>query len=365
MEMKFKKIEHESIMKELVPVYTTDENIKIINARDLYDALGVKKKFTDWIKSNLKNYIVSESTENNPLPLNGNSQKECIDAVKITIPATNKTPKKTEYILTLDTAKELAMMSKCQNGRLVRKYFIEVEKTFNNMVATLTDEEKTPEQKIAEALVLANDVLDKTKKDLLKANRNKAYNKKVNVELRRRVRELESELEQAKNNPQANTAEIEEIKTKLEQAEEKAEYWEGAYAVMEEKLDIKETQLITILTVRQDGKKYFNLLSSKHAAAIPERDTNRKSMRANIFRKESIEKCKEVKYSHSFASNFIERIHPLSIPTALNAYLTALENRLEDKFEEIIGEDLIQEIKDFITTSMDNIDAVTNEVALA
>ena len=353
--MNLTKIENKSIVEELIPVYETSDGIKVVNARELHCVLGVKKDYSSWAKQQLKLY--SEAKDNN---LGGEADYCCI-----VIPATNKTPKKTEYILTLDTAKELAMMSKCQNGRLVRKYFIEVEKAFNNMVTTLTDEEKTPEQKIAEALVLANDVLDKTKQDLLKANRNKAYNKKVNVELRRRVRELEAELEQANNNPQINNAEIEEIKAKLVKAEEKAEYWEGAYTVMEEKLDIKETQLITILTVRQDGKKYFNLLSSKHAAAIPERDANKKSMRANIFRKESIEKCKDVKYSHSFASNFIERIHPLSIPTALNAYLIALENRLEDKFEEVIGEELIQEIKDFITTGTDSIDAVVNETALA
>lgn len=353
--MNLTKIENKSIVEELIPVYKTSDGVKVVNARELHYVLGVKKDYSSWAKQQLKLY--NEAKDNN--------LGEEADYCCITIPATNTTPKKIEYILTLDTAKELAMMSKCQNGRLVRKYFIEVEKAFNNMVTTLTDEKKTPEQKIAEALVLANDVLNKTKQDLLKANRNKAYNKKVNVELRRRVRELEAELEQANINPQINNAEIEEIKANLVKAEEKAEYWEGAYAVMEEKLDIKETQLMTILTVRQDGKKYFNLLSSKHAAAIPERDTNKKSMRANIFRKESIEKCKEVKYSHSFASNFIERIHPLSIPTALNAYLIALENRLEDKFEEIIGEELIQEIKDFIATSTDSIDAVVNETALA
>lgn len=348
--MNLTKIENKSIIEELIPIYKTSDGIKVVNARELHYVLGVKKDYSSWAKQQLK--IYNEAKDNN---------LEEADYCCITIPATNTTPKKIEYILTLDTAKELAMMSKCQNGRLVRKYFIEVEKAFNNMVATLTDEEKTPEQKIAEALVLANEVLDKTKQDLLKANRNKTYNKKVNVELRRRVRELEAELEQANNNPTVNNAEIEEIKSNLLKAEEKAEYWEGAYAVMEEKLDIKETQLMTILTVRQDGKKYFNLLSSKHAAAIPERELNKKSMRANIFRKDSIEKCKDVKYSHSFASNFIERIHPLSIPTALNAYLIALENRLEDKFEEVIGEELIQEIKEFILSSTDSVDAVVCE----
>lgn len=352
--MNLTKIKNKSIIEELIPIYETNNGTKVVNARELYSVLGVNKDYSSWAKQQLKMY---NEAKNNEL-------EEEADYCRIVIPATNKTPKKVEYILTLDTAKELAMMSKCQNGKLVRKYFIEIEKTFNNIMTTLTDEEKTPEQKIAEALVLANDVLSKTKKDLIKANRNKMYNKKINVELRRRVRELEFELNQAKNSSEANDNVINEIKNKLLEAEEKAEYWEGAYTIIEEKLDIKETQLMSILTVKHDGKKYFNLLSSKHATAIPARDTNRKSMLANVFRKETIEKCKDVKYSHNFASNFIDKIHPLSIPIALNAYLTALENRLEDRFEEILGEELIQEVRDFVKSSIDGIDAVTQETAL-
>ena len=85
-------------------------------------------------------------------------------------------------------------------------------------------------------------------------------------------------------------------------------------------------------------------------------------MRANVFRKESILACREVQYSHSFAANFIEKIHPTSIPTALNAYFTALKNRLEDRFEEVIGETLIREVEEFLLESQDNIDAVVEEV---
>ena len=138
--MKLTRIENNSAIEELVPVYTTDKDIKVVNARELHQVLAVKKKFADWIKSNLKNYTGVRLTNDSALPLNGNSE---IDYITIDIPATQGKGKSIEYILTLDTAKELAMMSKCQNGRLVRKYFIEVEKTFNNMVATLTDEEKT------------------------------------------------------------------------------------------------------------------------------------------------------------------------------------------------------------------------------
>lgn len=357
--MNLKRIENKSIVEELVPVYTTDKDIKVVNARELYQTLGVKKDFSSWIKNQLKNYNIADSNLDMAITQKGEGE---YDAIKITIPATQGKGKRIEYILTLDTAKELAMMSRCDNGRIVRKYFIEVEKTFNNMVETLSNPEQTPEQKIAEALILAQGVLDKTKQDLLKANRNKNYNKKINVQLRRKIRRLESELEQAKNNPFVDSDEIKAIQARLDKAEEQVNYWEGAYTHLEEKLEAKESQLISLLTVRKDGKKYFNLLSAEHAKAILERDESKKAMRANMFRKDSILACREVQYSHSFAANFIEKIHPTSIPTALNAYFTALKNRLEDRFEEVIGIKLIREIEEFLLDSQDNIDAVVEEV---
>ena len=356
--MNLTRIETNSAIEELIPVYTTDIGAKVVNARELYSVLGIKKDFSSWIKSNLKGYKEATTEDITAFTQKGDSE---FDYFSFTIPATQGRGKKIEYVLTLDTAKELAMMSRCEKGRVVRKYFIEIEKTFNQVVAVLTNEEQTPEEKIAEALILAQEVLDKTKFDLLKANRNKAYNKKVNVQLRRRIKELEAELEKAKQNPNNSSEDIQLILDRLNKAEHEAAYWEGAYACLEERFDTKETQLMTILTVRKDGKKYFNLLAQAHAKAIAERDENRRSMRANVFRKDTIQKCSDVSYSHSFASNFIERIHPLSIPTALRAYLTGLENRLGDKFEEIIGEDLIEEVNQYIAESEDGLDDVISK----
>ncbi|MDM9913778.1 antA/AntB antirepressor family protein [Clostridioides difficile] len=45
-----KLIENEGIIK----VYTTDEDIKVVDGRELWEGLGVKQQFSDWIETNLK-----------------------------------------------------------------------------------------------------------------------------------------------------------------------------------------------------------------------------------------------------------------------------------------------------------------------
>ena len=42
--MKLTRIENNSAIEELVPVYTTDKDIKVVNARELHQVLAVKKK---------------------------------------------------------------------------------------------------------------------------------------------------------------------------------------------------------------------------------------------------------------------------------------------------------------------------------
>ena len=350
--MNLTKIKQKDIMNEIVPVYTTDTNIKVVNARELHKALEVKKKFADWIKVNLKNYIGAESVENTALPLKGNSE---IDFIKVEIPANQNKGKSIEYILTLDTAKEVAMMSRCEKGKDIRRYFIQVEKTYNKVINTLSDDKLTNDEKINKALQASENLLINMKKELVKANRNKEYNKKVNIKLRQEIKILKEELAKAKNAPNTNNEEILEITQRLNEALEKAEYWEGAYSNLEIKLDTKENQLATLLSVRNDGKKYFNLLSQKHASAILINDPDKRKMKANVFRKAEIEKNPDVNYTNRFTSNFIDRIHPKSIPLALSTYYNALEKRLGSNFENVIGEDLIEEINRFLQESDDSL----------
>lgn len=345
------KIENKTAMEELVPVYTTDTGVKIVNARELHEILGVKKKFADWIKQNLRGYVIS-----NEIPQEGNLECDCF-----TFEADGLGNKKRiEYALTLDCAKELAMMSRCEKGREIRKYFIEVEKSFVQIVDTLNNTELSPEEKMAEALLIAQNVITNQKLEITKANRNKAYNKKVNVQLRRKVRELQNRLSEAETK-QVPTAELEEIRGQLTDAITQAEYWEGVSSNLEMQLGNKEDQLKAILTVRKDGKRYFNLLAAAHAESIIARDSDTKRIKAFSFRKTVIEKNKNVNYSNKFTSNFIEKIHPLSIPLALRTYIDELSQLLEDNFQEVIGAELIQEVYQFLATSEDSIDAVLEE----
>lgn len=349
--MKLTRVENKTAMEELVPVYTTDTGIKIVNARELHAVLGVKKKFADWIKQNLRGYIISDE-----IPQEGNLECDCftfqVDGLG------NK--KKTEYAITLDCAKELAMMSRCEKGRDIRKYFIEIEKSFVQMVDTLNNTELTPEQKMAEALLIAQNVISNQKLEVTKANRNKAYNKKINTQLRRRIKELQAKLDKAQQDKVSNAA-IEEIQNQLQDAVNQAEYWEGVSSNLEIRLNNKEDQLKAMLIIKNDGKKYFNLLANAHAKSIIARDNDTKRIKAFSFRKNVIEKNKDVNYSHRFTSNFVEKIHPLSIPTALRTYINELSILLGENFQEVIGANLIQEVYQFLTSSEDSIDAVLEE----
>lgn len=100
----------------LVNIYEYQENKeRIVNARELHSFLGVGKDFTTWMKDRIKKYGFEEGFD------------YFLTLTKI---GERKNVTKHEYYLKIDTAKELAMVENNEKGRMVRKYFIEVEKKF-------------------------------------------------------------------------------------------------------------------------------------------------------------------------------------------------------------------------------------------
>lgn len=104
----------------LIPIYESKDGEKLIDARLLHDALENKRDYSDWIKQRIKRYKFIENIDffkhHNFVEV-GNLKRPQID-----------------YYLTIDMAKELCMVENNEKGRCIRKYFIEVEKRYRNII---------------------------------------------------------------------------------------------------------------------------------------------------------------------------------------------------------------------------------------
>ena len=110
----------------LLPIAThtlNDQLIQTIDARKLHDFLEVETPFHIWIQRRIQEYKFQEN--NDFVVLNKNVQN-----------SKGGRPSK-DYHLTLDMAKELAMVERNEKGRQARRYFIQCEKTLQGVSANL------------------------------------------------------------------------------------------------------------------------------------------------------------------------------------------------------------------------------------
>jgi anti-repressor protein len=125
-------------MNELIKIYDNqgknDLGQKIVDAKDLHTTLEVKTKFTDWIKRRISEYGFTEGID-------------FVSFSQIWEKPQGGRPSNS-YAITLDMAKELAMIENNEQGRKVRQYFIAVEKEARKLVFSVP-------QNFAEALELA------------------------------------------------------------------------------------------------------------------------------------------------------------------------------------------------------------------
>lgn len=90
---------------------------QLVSARDLYKGLDLKIRFSLWVKKNFDQFVEGEdfTSVSTDTVVNNGARKPIQD-----------------YWLTIDMAKELCMLSKTEKGKEVRKYFIEVERKWND-----------------------------------------------------------------------------------------------------------------------------------------------------------------------------------------------------------------------------------------
>lgn len=113
----------------LIPVFDHEiggELQPCVDARELHVWLKSKYRFAEWIKSRLKTYGFVENedyisfSEISEKPQGGRNRKQ--------------------FILTLDTAKELSMVENNEQGRMARRYFINCEKALRQASLSLINQ---------------------------------------------------------------------------------------------------------------------------------------------------------------------------------------------------------------------------------
>lgn len=117
---------------QLIPVFNGEldgRNQQLCDARDLHQFLAVGRDFSNWIKGRLEQYGFVEGEDYSPILANSYDAESDVCSPN---PA-SKTERRgghnrTDYHLTLDMAKELAMVENNDQGRQVRRYFIAMER---------------------------------------------------------------------------------------------------------------------------------------------------------------------------------------------------------------------------------------------
>jgi phage anti-repressor protein len=106
------------------------DDVNAVNARELWEKLGVVTKFADWVKRRIDEYGFKNDFDFCVLK-NENGESSGFQPI--------------EYFISLDMAKELSMVENNEQGRKARRYFIECEKAVKSKVPAQKIDHLSPE----------------------------------------------------------------------------------------------------------------------------------------------------------------------------------------------------------------------------
>ncbi len=134
------------MMNELINIKVIQKDFngekkRFVNARELYRWLGVGRDFSTWIKDRIIKYDFVEDLDYfTSIPKLGDG-KVGSNKAKVKDSKTGRVVAK-DYIISVDMAKELAMIENSEIGKKVRKYFIKVESDFKKVMQIATRDPK-------------------------------------------------------------------------------------------------------------------------------------------------------------------------------------------------------------------------------
>lgn len=123
-------------MKDLIKIDINENQEPIVNGRELHEALEVKTSYKDWFPR-MCEYGFIANTDYVEITEKVEAQKRA------------RTYEQINHAIKLDMAKEIAMLQRNEKGKMMRQYFIQVEKDFNS-----------PEKVMARALKIAESNLN-------------------------------------------------------------------------------------------------------------------------------------------------------------------------------------------------------------
>lgn len=126
-------------MNELIKI-NYDAEQPTVSARDLHEILKIEKRFSVWFETNSAGFSEGDDYSRAYLTVRANrhgGEQEIQD-----------------YLLSVDMAKHICLMSKTEKGKQCRQHFIDLEKAWN-----------TPEQIMARALRMADGTIKRLQSD--------------------------------------------------------------------------------------------------------------------------------------------------------------------------------------------------------
>lgn len=119
-------IAHNHVARPLIPLQQHNDAPAVLG-RDLHEFLEVKVRYNDWFPRMIEYGFVAgqDYVLKNEYVLGGN----------------NRQYEQSNHVLTLDMAKEVAMIQRTDKGKQARRYFIECEKQAKQAAPALTEDE--------------------------------------------------------------------------------------------------------------------------------------------------------------------------------------------------------------------------------
>ncbi|WP_147539499.1 antA/AntB antirepressor family protein [Anaerotruncus rubiinfantis] len=110
-----------TLESSIIPIYEkncidgSNQHEQVVNSRELWSALETKTEYSHWVKRRLEDVDALENRD------------------YITIAKKDGRQTLTDYIVTIDIAKEMAMLERNEKGKMIRRYFIEAEKRYREL----------------------------------------------------------------------------------------------------------------------------------------------------------------------------------------------------------------------------------------